>query len=203
MPDFRKITNYILPALICLLLVPFLAPQLLAQEGEAKGGKSIVVYFSATGNTARLAKIIADQTGADVYLIEPAEPFPATEQEIIKAEEARRAAKEAPVLKEAPPDLSGYGLVYLGSPVWFGEPSEIVTVFLSQADFKGAKVAIFATAGTRPGEVVATLSGLVKNGTPLTPGLVQKREDDQSEGALQEKVKTWLAAVNPAQPASK
>jgi hypothetical protein len=73
-----------------------------------------------------------------------------------------------------------------------------VDAFLAAADFQGAKVAIIATSGTRPGEVVETIKAEVKNGQVLEPVLLQRRADDQSEAAVAKRVDDYLAAVAAA-----
>jgi flavodoxin len=168
-----------------------------AQTESNPYGKSMVVYFSETGQTLRIAELIAKKTGAESYRIEAAVPFPAEEMEIIAAEEERRKNETAPTLKENPPDLSGYSLIFVGSPVWFGAPPDVVKLFLSEADFKGAKVAVFATSGTQPREILSDLSSMIKNGEVLEPGLLHKRADDQTQDALNKKVDDWLAVLFP------
>lgn len=173
------------------------ASKAFAQTESNPYGKSLVIYFSETGKTLRIAELISQKTGAESYRIESAVPFPADEQEIIKVEEQRRKSETPPALKNDPPDLSGYSLVFVGSPVWYGTMPDIVKLFLSKADFKGAKVAVFATSGTQPREVLSDLSSMIKNGQVLEPGLIHKRADDQTQDALNKKVDDWLAVLFP------
>jgi flavodoxin len=179
------------------LLGLFFSSPILGQGPSLPEGKVLVIYFSETGNTFRLAELIAKTTNGELYRIESEPPFPTSEKEIIDSEEKRQKEGTLPTLKSPPPDLSGYSVIFFGSPVWFGDRPELVAVFLSQADFKGAKVALFATSGTQPKEILSSLSKLIKNGTVLEPGLLQKRADDWSEEALTAKVSDWLNTLFP------
>lgn len=91
--------------------------------------KSIVIYFSRAdenysvgtiteGNTAKVAKIIAAETGSDVWEIKPAQPYPKSYNECIKVAQDEQRAKARPAFMGDVPDLSGYDTVYLGSPNW-------------------------------------------------------------------------------------
>jgi flavodoxin len=190
--------NYFELIVIAVATFTFIfAANAFAQTESNPYGKSLVIYFSETGQTLRIAELISNKTGAEYYRIEAAVPFPAEEREIIEAEEERRKKGIAPKLKEDPPDLSGYTLIFVGSPVWYGAPPDVVKLFLSAADFKGAKVAVFATSGTQPKEILSDLSSMIKNGEVLEPGLLHKRADDQTQEALNKKVDDWLAVLFP------
>ncbi|MDR1314259.1 MAG: hypothetical protein LBQ12_11345 [Deltaproteobacteria bacterium] len=158
-------------------------------------GKSIVIVFSLTGKTRSIAEVIAAKTGSDLYVIETASPYPSAEGEIIALEEARRAAGSAPELKGTPPDLGPYSFVFLGSPVWFGGVPDHVSLFLKEFDFGGRGVALFATAGSRPGDIIKNLGEAVNGGKVLSPGLVNRRDDDWDKEALERIVEEYLAML--------
>jgi hypothetical protein len=84
----KKLSAIALSLAFCLFLL--WAPASLS-AAEVSFGKAIVVVFSQTGNTQKLADLIAADTGAEVYQIESAVPFPADEKDIIASEEKRRA----------------------------------------------------------------------------------------------------------------
>jgi flavodoxin len=192
----RRLLTTILGAAVALLLAGS-APISAADKAPAFG-KALVIYFSLSGKTGGLAESIAAKTGAELYQVETVEPLPADEKELIAYEEARRKAGTKVEVKGPPPNIDGYDLVFVGSPTWFGEPPEAVIALLSQVDFKGAKVAVFATAGTRPGNTVETLKASIKNGQALEPTLLQVRADDQSEAAVAQRVDAFLAEVAKA-----
>ena len=114
--------------------------------------KKLVAYFSATGNTARVAKAIASKTEAALFEIAPAEPYSAADLNWRDAKS--RTTKERndpafrPALKEAAGDLSGYDVVFLGFPIWWYKEPNIVDTFLDGANLEGKTIVLFATAGS-------------------------------------------------------
>ncbi|MDR1040331.1 MAG: hypothetical protein LBR80_09240 [Deltaproteobacteria bacterium] len=158
-------------------------------------GKAIVIVFSQTGKTMRIAELIAAKTGADIYKIEPTVPFPPHEGEIIGLEETRRAEGIPAEIKGPKPDLTPYSFVFLGAPVWFGGIPDHVALFLKDIDFGGRRMAIFASAGSQPGDIVKKLATASKGGAVIAPGLVNKREDDWGDAAMETLVEEYLVAL--------
>ncbi|MDR3204917.1 MAG: hypothetical protein LBV23_09290 [Deltaproteobacteria bacterium] len=198
---FQKIKLLSL-SLATALLLSFLFSAIIEAQGNSKQAlndeKSLIILFSQTGKTAGIAKLIVDKTGAETFLIESTQTYPADEREIIAIEEKRLKEARSLTLKNQPPDLTPYSIIYLGSPVWFGEPPEIVKIFLAKTDFKNKPVAIFATSGTQPNDINAQLAALVKNGKVLEPTLLHKRADEQDPEAIKNKVAIWLDALKRA-----
>ena len=114
-------------------------------------GKTLVAYFSATGTTARVAKQIADATGADLYEITPAERY--TQADLDWTNKKSRSTLEMndgscrPAIAGELPDPSGYDTVFLGFPVWWYVEPRIVDTFLDGCDLSGKTVVPFATSG--------------------------------------------------------
>lgn len=111
----------------------------------------LVTYFSAGGQTARLARTIAQAAGADLYEIRPAQPYtaadlnwhdPASRSSI----EMKDAACRPPLAGDAP-DMAGYDAVFVGFPIWWYQAPRIIETFLASADFSGKRVVPFATSG--------------------------------------------------------
>ena len=114
-------------------------------------GKTLVAYFSATGTTARVAKQIADATGADLYEITPAERY--TQADLDWTNKKSRSTLEMndgscrPAIAGELPDPSGYDTVFLGFPVWWYVEPRIVDTFLDGCDLSGRTFVPFATSG--------------------------------------------------------
>lgn len=109
--------------------------------------KSLVVYFSWSGNTESVAQEIAAQTGADVFKIEPQEPYTDDYDELldIAQEEQRNSAR--PAIAGSIEDLDSYEVIYLGFPNWWGDMPMILYTFLEEYDLTGKTVAPFVTSG--------------------------------------------------------
>ncbi len=108
--------------------------------------KTLVAYFSATGTTARAARRLAEAVGADIYEIRPAVPYTRADRKSRSTLEAHDAACR-PAIAGEPVDLSGYGTVFVGFPIWWYTAPRIIQSFLESHDFAGKRVVPFATSG--------------------------------------------------------
>ncbi len=122
------------------------------QKQEAKDQvktKSLVSYFSATGNTEKVARQIAKLTGADIHFIEPAQPYaenPYDDSELIKKEayhDLRPAVKNL-LSKDS---IAQYDTLYIGSPIWWHQPAMVVCTFLDAYDLSDKVIIPFFTYG--------------------------------------------------------
>lgn len=122
-----------------------------ALQTDNAGSKSVVVYFSVTGNTKKVAEHIADAAGADIYEIIPKEPY--SDDDIDYSNDDCRANKEMnddsarPEIGGETLDLSKYDTVYLGYPIWWGTMPKIINTFLDTYDLSGKTVMPFCTSG--------------------------------------------------------
>ena len=115
------------------------------------GKKSLVAYFSASGVTAKAAEKIAAAAGADLYEIQPEEPY--TPADLNWMDKKSRSTVEMndptcrPAIAEAVEDMEQYDTVWIGFPVWWYVEPRIVDTFLESYDFAGTKMISFATSG--------------------------------------------------------
>lgn len=109
-------------------------------------GKALVVCYSSGGNTVEVARRICAMTGGELLELETQEPYPAAPMLYVQAKRELNA-KQYPALKTALPDLAGYDVVFVGSPVWWGLVSPPTLAFLAQSDFGGRPVIPFCTLG--------------------------------------------------------
>lgn len=113
--------------------------------------KTAVVYFSATGTTAEIAKMIADETNGDLFEIVPEVPY--TDDDLNYNNDDCRANVEQnddsarPAIANDLSAVSGYDVVFLGHPIWWGTNPRIIQTFLESYDLSGAKVYTFCTSG--------------------------------------------------------
>lgn len=122
--------------------------------------KDLVVYFSQTGTTQKLAQLFAEQTGADLLCIECEVPYPDSyEATIAEAGEEIREGTCRPI-KNGRVDLEAYRTVYLGYPVWFGTVPPPVLSFVTANDFSSKDVVLFCTYGS--GGVKSSSRSLMK-----------------------------------------
>lgn len=121
-------------------------------EGDEKRmGKILVAYYSASGVTARAARSVAEAVGADLYEIEPVEPYTAADldwtngQSRSSIEMADSASR--PAIAGDHIEVSPYDTVFVGFPIWWGVEPRIVDTFFDSYDFSGKVMVPFATSG--------------------------------------------------------
>ena len=111
----------------------------------------LVAYFSASGETARLAKTIAQAAGADLHEIRPEQPYTAADlnwhdNQSRSSVEMRDPACRPAIAGKAL-DLTAYDTVFVGFPIWWYQAPRIIETFLASCDFSGKRVVPFATSG--------------------------------------------------------
>ena len=136
-------------------------------ENENPGKDTLVIYFSATGNTKGVAEKIAAVTDADIYQITPVDKY--TSEDLNYDNDESRATVEQndpsarPEIKGDPVSLEGYSTIYLGYPIWWGQEPRIMDTFVESCDFSDKTVIPFCTSGSSDigdsGETLAENAG--------------------------------------------
>lgn len=136
---------------------------------QASEEKIIVVYFSATGNTEQVAKVIAETTGGELFKLEPAEPY--TDADLDWTDENSRVGREhndpeQREVKLVSTMIDGWesaSVVYIGYPLWWGIAAWPVNSFIETNDFAGKTVIPFCTSASsglgESGELLEELAG--------------------------------------------
>lgn len=154
-------------ALICLLagglLSGIFSGQLLATENK----KVLVVYYSKSGNTKAIAKMIQARTGGDIYEIETVRAYTRERPAAADIPKEERETVNLPELKGNPPDLGDYDLIIIGSPIWWYTLATPVMTFLRDTDFSGKEVTGFYTYSGDGRHFENDLRKQAKNGTVL------------------------------------
>lgn len=156
--------------------------------------KALVAYFSASGTTAKAAKVLAKATGADLYEIKPAVPY--TRADLNWMDKGSRSSVEMndkhsrPALADSDAPIAGHDIIFLGFPIWWYMAPTIINSFLESYDFSGKTIVLFATSGG---------SGLGKSAAGLRPSAPGARIVDGRllNGRLSEnELKSWIEKMN-------
>ena len=148
--------------------------------------KTLVAYFSASGVTANVAKLLAEAAGADLFEIKPAVPY--TNADLNWMDKKSRSTVEMqdkssrPAIAAPCSNLADYDTIFVGFPIWWYVAPTIINTFLESGDFSGKKIVLFATSGGSGfGKTVANLTdsasgativeGKLLNGTQSVAGL--------------------------------
>lgn len=113
--------------------------------------KGLVAYFSASGNTKKIAEMIAEEGGFDLHEIAPEKEY--TKADLNWMDKKSRSSVEMndkafrPAIKKSDLDISGYDKILIGFPIWWYVAPTIINTFLEVYDFAGKQVVLFATSG--------------------------------------------------------
>lgn len=140
-----------------------------ADNAGTANGKTLVVYYSASGTTRSVAEKIADAAGADIFEITPTEPY--TDDDLNWTDDNSRVTREhedeslrdVELTQITPEDWDSYDTVLLGYPIWWGIAAWPVDNFVSGNDFTGKTVIPFCTSASSgigsSGDLLADLAG--------------------------------------------
>ena len=171
------------------------APESASNNDTSSEKKPLIVYFSATGSTKKVAEYIAEETGGRLYEVVPEEEY--TSDDLNWNDKSSRVSREhddetlrTVKLKETSvPDWESYDTVYVGYPIWWGIAAWPLSSFVAANDFSGKTVIPFCTsASSGLGDSAKLLEEAAKGGTWLSG----KRF---SSSAGKDEVASWLGEI--------
>lgn len=168
------------------------APAESEPETQPETGKTLVVYYSASGNTERVAKDIAEAAGADLFEIVPTEVY--TSEDLnwtnpdsrVSREHDDESLRDVPLTTTEVPDWDSYDTVFIDYPIWWGIAAWPVDTFVKNNDFTGKTVIPFATSSS---------SGMGQSGSLLADmaGTGEWQEGQRfSSGVSSDDVQSWV-----------
>ena len=113
--------------------------------------RTLVAYFSASGVTAKVAEVLADTIGADLFAIEPEVPY--TKADLDWMDKTSRSTLEMndptsrPAIARKRDNMDEYDTVFVGFPIWWYIAPTIINTFLESYDLTGKTIIPFATSG--------------------------------------------------------
>ena len=171
------------------------------------GSKAIVVYFSRTGeqyevgviekgNTAIVADMIAEQTGADSFEILPKKDnYPTTYKELTDVAKEEQNNNARPEIKDSISNFDQYDTVYLGYPIWWGDLPMICYTFLESYDFSGKTIVPFCThAGSGDAGTQSKIQSAAPNTTVKEVLAITGTDAQNDRDSVKSKVTEWLAS---------
>ena len=159
---------------------------------QPETGKTLVVYYSASGNTERVAKDIAEAAGADLFEIVPTEVYTSDDLDWtnpdsrVSREHDDESLRDVPLTTTEVPDWDSYDTVFIGYPIWLGIAAWPVDTFVKNNDFTGKTVIPFATSSS---------SGIGQSGSLLADmaGTGEWQEGQRfSSGVSSDDVQSWV-----------
>lgn len=168
------------------------APAESEPETQPETDKTLVVYYSASGNTERVAKDIAEAAGADLFEIVPTEVYTSDDLDWtnpdsrVSREHDDESLRDVPLTTTEVPDWDSYDIVFIGYPIWWGIAAWPVDTFVKNNDFTGKTVIPFATSSS---------SGMGQSGSLLADmaGTGEWQEGQRfSSGVSSDDVQSWV-----------
>lgn len=160
----------------------------------SQGGKTLIAYFSATGNTESIANHLDAILDADLYEIIPQEPYTAADLNYgssnSRAEQEINDPNARPAISGQVDNMEDYDVIFLGYPIWWGQASKVVYTFLESYDLSGKTIVPFCTsASSGIGSSASNLHGLAPDANWL---------DGQrfSGNASQSTVESWVNGLD-------
>jgi len=156
--------------------------------------KILIAYFSASGETEKLAQTIAQVTGGDLYKIQPAQPY--TSADLNWNDANSRSSKEMknpdsrPAIADSVSNMDEYDTVFVGFPIWWYVAPTIIDTFLESYDFSGKTVVPFATSG---GSGMGKTDGILKKRCSLQTNWRQGKRLGSHESKAS--VKAWIDSL--------
>ena len=176
------------------------------KEAAPAGKRALVVYFSRAdenynvgyiekGNTKILAEMIAEATGADTFEIKPAKPYPKEYTPATETAKKEKNEKARPEIVGTMPDVSKYGVIFLGYPIWWGDLPMPCYTFFDKVKLEGKTVAPFCThegsglSGTDR-YIADTTKAKVTEALEMKGTTAQKNQDEAKKEVL-----AWLKKI--------
>lgn len=147
---------------------------------DPAGGKTLVAYFSWSGNTQEMASYIAEQVGGDLLELQPETPYPTDYNECGDVALAERDSDARPAIANLPESIEEYDTVLVGYPIWWHTAPMIIGTFLESYDLTGVDVYPFTQSASMDTEQFDNSIAFVRenaNGATVHDGLFARPSD--------------------------
>lgn len=155
---------------------------------------AIVVDGKVLGNTQYAAMLIAENTGADIYRIEPKNPYTTNHKDLVDLAKEEQNKNARPEIKSKISNFDDYDIIYVGYPIWWSDMPQIMYTFFELYDFNGKTVILFSAHG---GSGLAGTVNIIKN--KLTGANVESNAFTMSRNDMEsapEEIKSWLKEID-------
>ena len=159
-------------------------------QAEQNTGRTLIVYFSQTGNTEGLANLIHEMSGADIFRLERATPYASSSNgPVLYGEALNELRAEATPELKAVPDIEQYDTILLGYCNWWSSIPASVRTLLTREDFSGKTIVPFCSmGGGQFGQTISAISKLAPNSVIKEGLMVSYSSYDRAE------IQAWLDA---------
>ena len=138
---------------------------------NSDGSKALIVYFTWSGNTRRIANKIQEITGADIFEVQLVTPYSSDYNTALDQAKHDQNTQARPELANRVENIDQYDTIILGNPNWWASIPMPSATFLQSYDFSGKTILPFCSHGGGGfGQTLTTIAKLAPDAT-LTEGL--------------------------------
>lgn len=198
----KKIISVICSAAIAMASLTFSGASVIAEDEHrdnvliayfSRAGENYSVGVIEKGNTELLAEIVAEETGGDLFKIEPVQEYPSGYEECKDVATQERNDNARPEIKNEIENFDSYDVIFVGYPIWWGDMPMIMYSFLESYDFSGKIIIPFNThEGSGQAGTVASIREECPNSTVMSGfsvrGSVAQNNGESSRAVVQ----SWL-----------
>jgi flavodoxin len=169
------------------------------QSRRQEAEKALVAYFSRSGNTQVIAGVISRSREADLFRIEPANPYPAGYFETVEQARQERESGYEPSLKASIPGIAAYRTIFLCFPIWGETVPSVIRSFLKAHDLSAATLVPVITHG---GYGLGSSLAVLRSHAPKAPLLKGFTMQGPQERETTTRVTDWLNTQHKVNRAS-
>lgn len=196
---------------ISLIIIGFITlPKMISKNQEVgetmKNSKTLIVYYSRTGNTKAIAELIQEKVGGDLVQIETKEKRPTDYRKEVEQNAQEQEREILPELKTTIPDFAKYERIFIGTPTWNMALPQAVVSFLDSYNFNGKTIIPFNThGGYGAGSTFSQISANTKGANVLEGYTVKGGEEtngrmlvikDKNRKKVSKEIDNWLETIN-------
>lgn len=156
--------------------------------------KKLIIYFSYTGNTRKIANMIKDKLNCDTLELQPVIPYSTDYQTVVDEEQRMEGANHMPEIQEINIDLASYDTIIIGTPVWWYREAPVIRTFLNKYDLSNKNIYLFATNAGWLGKTFIELKKLCKGNVISTQNIVFESYSDKLITSTNE-IDSWIGNI--------
>lgn len=160
----------------------------------SRAGENYAVGQVSIGNTARMAGFIKDYSGGTLFEITPTIPYPNSYEETKKISQQETKQNARPAIKNLLENLDQYSIVFVGSPIWYGNPPMIMRTFYETYKVKLASKTLIPF-GTHEGSGISSSLTLMKEYFPNAKILESLGIKGQHVNDSRQIIEEWLGRI--------
>lgn len=167
---------------------------------EEEDNSAVVIDGEVLGNTQYVAYVIKENTGADIFRIEPETPYPTDHETLVDMAAEEQDNNARPAIKDSIENLEQYDTIFVGYPNWWGDMPMILYSFFDTYDFSGKNIIPFNThGGSGFSNTISTIAELESDANVNEDGFTVSRNNVQD---AEPAIIVWLGDLGYANDSS-